>query len=40
VLADGGLAFRVTGQPRNLTLIPLSRLCGQRYAVYWRVKPA
>jgi hypothetical protein len=40
VVADGGLAFRMTGQPRNLALIPLNRLFGQRFAVYWRVKPA
>jgi hypothetical protein len=38
--ADGGLAFQTTGQPRNLSLIPLSRLFGQRFAVYWRVKRA
>ena len=38
--ADGGLAFRVTGQNRPLVLVPLDRLFGQRFAVYWRVKPA
>ena len=38
--ADGGLAFRTTRQPRNLTLVPLNRLFGQRFAVYWRVKPS
>ena len=40
VVADGGLAFRMTGQARNLALVPLNRLFGQRFAVYWRVKPA
>jgi uncharacterized protein len=38
--AEGGLAFRITGQPRPLSLVPLNRLFGQRFAVYWRVKPA
>jgi uncharacterized protein len=38
VVGEGSLAFRMTGQPRNLSLIPLNRLFGQRYAVYWRVK--
>jgi DUF1680 family protein len=37
---DSGLAFRVTGQPRPLSLIPLNRVFGQRFAVYWRVKQA
>jgi len=37
-LTDGGLAFRVTGQARALSLVPLNRLFGQRYAVYWRVR--
>jgi len=36
----GGLAFRITGQDRPLSLVPLNRLFGQRYAVYWRVKRA
>jgi DUF1680 family protein len=40
VVADGGLAFRITEQRRNLSLVPLNRLFGQRFAVYWRVKPA
>jgi hypothetical protein len=39
VVADGGLAFRMTGQTRNLSLLPLNRLFGQRFAVYWHVKP-
>ena len=38
--ADGGLAFRITRQPRALSLIPLNRVFGQRFAVYWRVKQA
>jgi DUF1680 family protein len=37
---DSGLAFHVTQQPRPLSLVPLSRIFGQRYAVYWRVKQA
>jgi DUF1680 family protein len=40
VVAEGGLAFRTTGQPRDLSLIPLNRVFGQRFAVYWRVRPA
>ena len=31
------LTFRTVGQSRNLTLIPLYRLFGERYAVYWKV---
>jgi hypothetical protein len=38
VVGEGGLAFRTTEQTQNLSLIPLNRLFGQRYAVYWRVK--
>ncbi len=38
--ADDGLAFRVTQERRPLSLIPLNRLFGQRFAVYWRVKGA
>jgi uncharacterized protein len=37
---DSGLAFHVMQQPRPLSLVPLSRIFGQRYAVYWRVKRA
>jgi len=37
---DSGLAFHVTQQSRPLSLVPLSRIFGQRYAVYWRVKQA
>jgi DUF1680 family protein len=36
----GELAFRILGQPRPLSLVPLNRLYGQRYAVYWRVRQA
>lgn len=39
-VGDSALAFRTTKQPRNLLLIPLNRLFGQRYAVYWRVRHA
>jgi DUF1680 family protein len=38
--ADGGLAFHVTKQDRPLTLLPLNRTFGQRFAVYWRVNQA
>jgi uncharacterized protein len=38
--ADGGLAFHITRQSRQLTLLPLNRTFGQRFAVYWRVKQA
>ena len=34
------LTFRMKGQARNLALIPLNRLFGERYAVYWRVRGA
>ena len=39
--AVGGeaLTFRTTGQERDVTLVPLQRLFGERYAVYWRVLP-
>jgi hypothetical protein len=39
-MAEGGLAFRIMGQRRPLSLVPLSRLFGQRFAVYWRVRQA
>jgi hypothetical protein len=39
-LADAGLAFRTGGQARALSLVPLNRLFGQRYGVYWRVRQA
>lgn len=31
------LTFRTVGQFKNLTLIPLYKLFGERYAVYWKV---
>ena len=31
------LAFRTAGQERNVTLVPLNRLFGERYSVYWQV---
>ena len=37
-VGDSALAFRITRQRRTLSLVPLNRLFGQRYAVYWRVK--
>ncbi len=37
-VGNSALAFRTTQQQRNLLLIPLNRLFGQRYAVYWRVR--
>jgi len=39
-LAEAGLTFRIAGQARPLSLVPLNRLFGQRYAVYWRVRQA
>jgi DUF1680 family protein len=39
-VGDSALAFSVSGQTRAVSLVPLNRLFGQRYAVYWRVKPA
>jgi DUF1680 family protein len=36
----GGLTFRIHQPPHHLSLVPLNRLFGQRYAVYWRVKKA
>jgi hypothetical protein len=39
-VAEGGLVFRMSQASRNLPLVPLNRLFGQRYAVYWRVKRA
>ncbi len=32
------LAFQTTGQERDVTMIPLNQLFGQRYAVYWRTQ--
>jgi hypothetical protein len=33
------LAFRTRGQAKELELVPLNRLFGERYAVYWKVRP-
>jgi uncharacterized protein len=30
------LSFQTVGQPRDISLIPLYRLFGERYAVYWK----
>jgi len=32
------LTFRTVGQKRNVTLVPLNQLFGERYGVYWRVR--
>ena len=34
--SDQPLTFETVGQAENLTLIPLYRLFGERYAVYWK----
>jgi DUF1680 family protein len=34
------LAFRARGENQALSLVPLDRLFGERYAVYWKVRPA
>ena len=31
------LAFRTTGQARDVTLAPLNRMFDKRYSIYWRV---
>ncbi len=33
------LTFRTVSQSRTITLIPLYKICGERYAVYWKVRP-
>ena len=35
--ASEPLAFRTTGQARDVTLAPLNRLFDKRYSIYWRV---
>jgi uncharacterized protein len=35
---DSKLTFRTVGQSQNATLVPLYKLAGERYEVYWRVK--
>lgn len=37
-VGDSALAFNVTRQRRTLALVPLNRVFGQRFAVYWKVK--
>ena len=37
-MAGRALAFQTTGQERDVTMIPLNQLFGQRYAVYWRTR--
>ena len=32
------LSFRTKGQEKSVSLIPLNRLFGERYAVYWKVR--
>jgi len=34
---DNALAFRTTGQPKDVTLVPLNAIFDKRYAVYWEV---
>jgi uncharacterized protein len=34
------LEFRTTGQERNVVLVPLNAIFDERYAVYWKVRPA
>jgi DUF1680 family protein len=33
------LTFRTIGQPQAVTMVPLYQILGERYAVYWNVKP-
>ncbi len=35
--ADGPLAFRTTGQARDIALSPLNSIFDRRYSIYWRV---
>jgi hypothetical protein len=35
--ADTPLAFRTTGQQKDVSLRPLNSIFDQRYAVYWQV---
>jgi hypothetical protein len=34
------LTFKTTGQKQEITMIPLNRIAGERYAVYWRMRGA
>jgi hypothetical protein len=31
------LSFRTTGQPKDVTLVPLNSIFDKRYSVYWEV---
>ncbi len=35
--ADKPLTFRTSGQPQDVTLVPINSLFGQRYSIYWQV---
>jgi DUF1680 family protein len=35
--AGGPLAFRTTGQAKDVSLVPLNSIFGKRYSVYWQV---
>ncbi len=35
--ADHALTFRTTGQSKDVSLVPLNRIFGRRYSVYWQV---
>ncbi len=35
-ISDQPLTFRTKGQPEEITLAPLNRIFGERYAVYWK----
>ena len=39
-VADGPLTFQTVGQAQKINLIPLYKLFGERYAVYWRTTSA
>ena len=36
-VAGESLTFQAAGQPKPMTLVPLSRIFGERYGVYWKV---
>ena len=35
--APGALEFRTKGQAQSIAIVPLNRIQGERYAVYWKV---
>ncbi len=39
-VGENALEFHTTGQRQDVRMIPLNRIFDQRYAVYWRVRPA